>query len=344
MTDQATKAKWCAADAATPGRDHLRRGIPCQDAACAFSDPRAGLLVCDGRGSAPLSQLGTQAAIRAYREWLYLSEVFLRSNLDDSQMEPPDASRLWHSVASSLYAALAQVQVRLVEQRGGRPRDYEFTAVAFIVGRTYAGWMTVGDSLLVVEQAGQLKALGREGAGEFANQTRFVRPVASGEEPLQCGILPVSELGLAAAFSDGTASRFFDLKRGLPAGAVAQLGNMLSSGTLSSEDLHEMLTDRDWDQATGDDRSLALLAPVDCAPGQGESAAQAEPLAATTEPLYLEGAEGEVLEGEGALSITLRAPQVSGRLYLWLLLAAGVGLDIGLLIGQIIFRLQTDAL
>ena len=273
--------QWSAVHGTTPGRDHLRRGVPCQDAAFTCAGSRAGLLVCDGRGSAARSELGAQAAVRVFREWLYQMECLLADCLDDPTATPNVVSARWRLLAGSLYATLAQVQLSLVAQRGGRSQDYEFTAVAFVGGRCHGAWFCVGDSILAVEQAGQLIALGLEEGGEYANQTQFIRPVAAPEMRFASGSLPMADLGLVAGFSDGTASRFFDLKARRPAAALTQLGELLRSGQFRQEDLHEMLTDRDWDAATGDDRSLAMLAAapscernVSCPPEDAATIAQ----------------------------------------------------------------------
>lgn len=257
-------AEWFARDACVPGSDHLRRGQPCQDAACAVAHPRPGLIVCDGRGSSRLSQFGASGAVAAFADWLRMAEALLETSLDAVPMRLS-----WRRLALSLYAALGNVLLRLSRNHGGACSDYEFTAAAFVAGRRRVGWLTVGDSVLVVERGGILMRLGSPDTGEFVNQTRFVAPERHPDDGFHCGWLPARRITGAAAFSDGTAARFLHHASDQPAGAIAQLLEALRSRALDREDVCGILADREWDSSTGDDRSLALLArPANPAPPQ----------------------------------------------------------------------------
>ena len=65
-----------------PGNGHIRRELPCQDASGVWFVPRPVAIVCDGRGSARLSQLGAQAAVRAFRSQCAVLDGMLAQCLD----------------------------------------------------------------------------------------------------------------------------------------------------------------------------------------------------------------------------------------------------------------------
>ena len=331
-------AHWISRHGVTPGRDHLRRGIPCQDAALTLTDPRPALILCDGRGSAPHAEQGSTAALRCFRDWLDMAEPFLQATLDaPGEPAPENFPEAWNRLSLSLYRALARVQQRLAAQRGGLPRDYEFTAVAFIGGRIRGGWFSVGDSVLTAEQNGRLYRLGRSDCGEHANETRFVRPIQDGAPAFYAGLLAMPGLTAVAGYSDGTAARFHDLRNDTPARAVSQLAALLRQGELSEPDLHELLCDRDWDAATGDDRSLALLVQTE---QSVQSRAETEPTRIVCPPLAhaSEAAEGTAAVG-GILAPVDGSPVSRVQMVLRVWIIFGLGLNLGLLIGVVALRL-----
>lgn len=254
-----TPPAWEAVSAFVPGSGHLERGVPCQDRAAAWTEPRPALAVFDGRGSAALSHEGAEAALRALRREIECLEDRLRTTLDE---DPDDglAALAWQGLAQWLYTVAARVQRELADASGRKPTDYEFTLSLAVVGTRRVGWMAVGDSPIVASRHGILFLPRRIESAEFANQTRFVQAVPGRSPGLGGGIIPSDGLDLLAAMSDGAATRLIDLGGHVAADAVRALGSLLVSGELDEPVITMMLEEAEWDAVTRDDRSVAILA------------------------------------------------------------------------------------
>jgi hypothetical protein len=256
-------ASWRAVSATTPGRSHLLDGVPCQDAASAMASPRPHIIVCDGRGSAPLSHLGSERATRAFTALVRAQEDLLACALD-AEGAPAGGispSEAWRHFALSAWRALGDVQKALASERGGEPQDYEFTLAAAVAGKRRVGCLQVGDSLLVLAR-GTCAGLVFPPDGEAnTSATWFVTPDVSPKGLLRAGLFPSKNLTGIAAFTDGVASRYVSLHGHYPAQLFHPLFEDLSKNLLSRQMLHALLSDEAWTPATGDDRGIALLAP-----------------------------------------------------------------------------------
>lgn len=255
---------WRTVAATTPGRSHLLDGVPCQDAAEAMSSPRPHIIVCDGRGSAPLSHLGSERATRAFTALVRAQEDLLACALD-AEGAPAGGispSEAWRHFALSAWRALGDVQKALASERGGEPQDYEFTLAAAVAGKRRVGCLQVGDSLLVLAR-GTCAGLIFPPDGEAnTSATWFVTPDVSPKGLLRAGLFSSRNLTGIAAFTDGVASRYVSLHGHYPAQLFHPLFEDLSKNLLSRQMLHALLSDEAWTPATGDDRGLAMLAPA----------------------------------------------------------------------------------
>ena len=251
---------WASLSAAVPGGGHLERGVPCQDRAAAWAAPRPCAIVLDGRGSARRSHDGAEAAITALRRRLLELEPEFAQCLDRD--DPALARVAWKGVASQLYCTAAREQRRLSEASGLPAGDFEFTLSLTVSGRTSTGWMCVGDSPIVVQRAGVLAMPFCQTGGSFANQTHFVQARPDGPLNLHGGIFSSTGLEAVLLMSDGTAAKFIDLTAQVPAEANRQLADLLATGDLNNGNLTSMLEAEHWSQTTRDDRSLAILVPL----------------------------------------------------------------------------------
>ncbi len=266
-------AAWTSLAVAVPGLAHLERHppLPCQDAAGAFVQPRPALVVADGAGSSPASDLGARAAVIATRRLLATLDGQLSPLLDASP--PPAEDELRHVALLLVKHAKGVLEDLAVEHH--RPvRDVRCTLLVVVVGQARLLWLKVGDGALVVEEAEERQApgdeapelaprllvLGEPGRGEFANQTRFVDEWLELDH-VQSGTLSVERLTGLAAMTDGAAEKLVAYDGRQVSGQLSLWLAQLRQGALRQRDLVRRLYDEAFCRGTsGDDRSLALLA------------------------------------------------------------------------------------
>jgi hypothetical protein len=223
-------------------------------------------MILDGRGSASLSHLGAAAAREVLRSSLRRWEPELASLLDSSGHQLANIG--WQGFARLLYHVAASEQTKLANWYDTECEHFEFTLTLAVVGIARIGWLSVGDSPLVVSShgvTGLTTALDNEG---FANQTTFVAASPKGRLGLRGGVIPSTGVTALLAMSDGTATRLLELKQQTPAPAVSELMAAVASGQLQRTGLSEMLKDSSWDRVTRDDRSIAILSRLKSSPTQ----------------------------------------------------------------------------
>ena len=248
---------WLSLSAAIPGRSHLARGRPGQDAAAGGTEPRPWLVAADGIGSSDRSEFGSLGATDVIREQLDVLAPLVDEALDANSMR---GKELWATAANWIYRALTARQKSLSRSFGGTPADYRFTLAFAALGRRRLGYALVGDAALVVKRNGELSLPQIPYGGEFANETRFVGSSGPLSSILSHGCLPAEGVEGAVGFSDGVSTRALSPDGTRPASALSQILEDASGGTLLREDLFEFLSDPVWDRSTGDDRCIALLA------------------------------------------------------------------------------------
>ena len=215
-------------------------------------------MVLDGRGSASLSHIGTAAAISTLRTAIRGWEGELAALLDTPNREL--AAIGWQGMAQLLYHVAATEQLKLAAWYETQADNFEFTLTLAVVGRANIGWMSVGDSPLVVLRNGIMGLATTLDEVTFANQTMFVTARPPGRLGLRGGVFPSRGVEALLAMSDGTASRLLHLKQQVPADSTAEIARGLAPGVWTDSLLRDMLKDPGWDCVTRDDRSLAILA------------------------------------------------------------------------------------
>ncbi|MGR4069997.1 PP2C family serine/threonine-protein phosphatase [Billgrantia sp. C5P2] len=266
-------AVWSALSVATAGLAHLEGTppLPCQDAVGAVASSRPVLVVADGAGSSPASDLGARFLVAAMLRLADTLEAQLAWLLDGRVAPSPEAL---HQFAE-LLARHAQGSLvdRAAEQ--SRPaRDLRCTLLLALVGRERLLWLKVGDGEIVLERAvpsdaqeggepgllPHLSTLGERGKGEFANQTIFVdeRLVFA---QVQYGCEPMAALTGIALMSDGAAEKLVSLDGEQVSGQLSLWLDDLRQGRLRQRDLVRCFYSEGFCRGTGgDDRSIALLA------------------------------------------------------------------------------------
>ena len=242
-----------------PGAGHIRYATPCQDASGTVLAPRPATIVCDGRGSAKLSHLGAQGAVRAFFSQISVLEPFLAGVLDHDT-----SSEKWTELCRLLYRTLLQVKLDLAAEMGGEEKDYDFTVAFAVAGSVSIGCFQVGDGAIVLRQGGICQTAFAPDKGEFANQTQFLRPGGDAAGKFHARLFPAEGNEGVAITSDGPEYLMFHLPKMEPGPIFGKILDDLVAGELCEQDLRDYLTRSVWvaDQRGADDRSIAVLLPV----------------------------------------------------------------------------------
>jgi len=278
-----TTSRWSTLAVATAGLGHVEKtpAMPCQDAADGVAAPRPALVLADGAGSSPASDLGARTLVSAMLRLADTLEAQLAWLLDGREAPTADA-----------VAQLAELLVRhakgTLHDRAGeqcRPvRDLRCTLLLALVGRERVLWLKVGDGELVLERAvpvnaaqetqeaseaqneeapelmPNLRTLGERGKGEFANQTLFVDERLAFEQ-VQYGVETTAALTGIALMSDGAAEKLVAYDGEQVSGQLSHWLDDLRQGKLRQRDLIRRFYSETFCRGTsGDDRSIALAA------------------------------------------------------------------------------------
>lgn len=254
--------------------------LPCQDAALAITQPRPVLLVADGAGSAAVSEIGSQAVVTGLARLISTLEQQLVTLLDSPVAASPEASRSFGLVmvkhAKGLLADLAQTHRR-------PQKDFRCTLLAIVAGKHHLMWLKIGDGAIVVEQIEsvcsndqtdnrllqpRLQTLGKDGKGEFANQTTFIDEKLTLDD-VQTGGLPIHDITGMALMSDGGAERLVSNDGSKVATQISGWLDSLRQGKLKRRVLTQRFYTEEFTQGTsGDDCGIALCSVELASPPQ----------------------------------------------------------------------------
>ena len=263
--------QWQGLAEAVVGLSHrnAQPALPCQDAAVVQIQPRPVLVVCDGAGSAALSEYGSQALSTGLSRLAHTLELPLLSLLDTPHADDEQARQM---VQMMLRHGKGLLQDLALQHRR-EVKDFRSTVLMVIVGTARLLWFKVGDGAIVLERIEQqydkddsvvcqplLTALGEVGKGEFANQTTFVDDRLSMQD-VQWGMHSSVGVSGLAAMSDGAAEKLVSNNGRMVSGQISRWLEGVREQTLRRRDLTQAFySDRFNQQSTGDDRSIALLA------------------------------------------------------------------------------------
>ncbi len=269
---------WSHGALRTIGSEHLRRQIPCQDAALAETNSRPFAVVCDGRGSAKLSHHGSLAGVTAIKRAVRVLEPMIADCLDCA--ESSTAADAWDRLAVVLLRWLMDEQLALAKTHTCPPEQFDFTLAAIIVGSKHVGWVQVGDSCLAVQRSSTVSLVAKPQRGEWAGQTEFVRPSSRTSAVALRGLIPASGVTGLVAFSDGVAAKLVNALTEEPAPGIGQILDRLASASWSDEQLQAYLEKPFWLEGGDDDRSIAYLVktPTDIVPILDEGPVQSSDL------------------------------------------------------------------
>ena len=206
---------WHAAHGCRRGKGHVANGTPCQDAALARGGRRAFAIVCDGRGSAAHSHLGSTHAVRRFAQLLRDAEPILHRVLDHS-LASAQSEGLWRRFAHIANALQAdQIEYVATEAVRRAANGAEFLAAAeraigqpvtVLSGHEEAHTAGMGIAYSFHEPHGVVGDLGG-GGGDLSMVTPEGPTAPYGSLPI--GTLPVTRMMLE---EPAAATRFIDGK------------------------------------------------------------------------------------------------------------------------------------
>jgi hypothetical protein len=178
------------------GASHVQRGLPCQDASASITLDRHAclLVVADGAGSAPRSDVGAHRAIELVAERAALRWVGVDLSSDGLR-----------GFLVGLLSEVATVFHQLIgsdpRMLGGSPADYATTLAATVVAWPWIAYGGIGDAFLVGcdpdEHLHLLVPPSKD--GEFRNETQFLDPRAS----IACRVILDESLSGVVLSTDG---------------------------------------------------------------------------------------------------------------------------------------------
>lgn len=256
--------RWQGLSVAEIGETHLvcSPPLPRQDACSAVQAPRPALLVADGLGSRPLSQIGADALVRLLPCFLAGVEDLSQAFLDAPLAENEEAQTVACQTYARRLVRFAAAAIRDLGQRLGHSEQaFQSTLLTAVVGTVSVFWLRVGDGAIVfADPDGQLRTAGATDLAVAAGTTETIRTAAMREE-LVCGLEATGHVAGIAAFSDGAGERLIATDGAAIAGYLGKLLSALSTGALDRLQLLDFLRDRRvWAPTSRDDRCLALLA------------------------------------------------------------------------------------
>lgn len=247
--------RWRFLSGQVPGRSHLVAGIPCQDSSLAGDSPRPHVIVCDGRGSARMSERGAWEAAQLLSRQLGNLKPMFETVLDGG--DEASAGALFPILAQCLCLTAAEGQKALAAATpGSTPADFEHTLIFIAAGTRRFMLVQVGDSAAVVRRHGRAETISEPMRGEYANSTFFVSAAGTRYRKVLAGMDGVDAF---AACTDGAAERLIRNSDNAPAGAFEQFWNGMAAGTFDRGGLYRFLSEREWEPKVQDDRALAMI-------------------------------------------------------------------------------------
>ena len=243
--------EWNVGCAAVAGGRHREAGMPCQDRVWTETyDGVTAAALADGAGSAPCSEYGAQAAVRAV--CAYMTQHF------DEMISNPNGAAVGRGLLDAVLAALEQK----AEELETALSDLACTLAAVGIKNGRALLLHIGDGVIGYTNAfdGSVKVLSRPDNGKYRTQTTFVTSPRAYEK-MRLYRCSAEKIGSFILMSDGSAESLYQRQDDRLSGVLDSLTLLTSveapaqmSGFLG-EYLQEQVFPR-----TDDDCSLLIAA------------------------------------------------------------------------------------
>lgn len=251
---------WTIAGASVRGRGHEQTGLPCQDSSNVTLSPNGKwviLVASDGAGTAKRSIVGSRLVCHEFAKYLLILA-------EQCENRPPDA---W--VSDSVIQAVLDVRNLLREQSGSDDiRDYHCTLLAALIGPVGGISIHLGDGAIFGGKAGPDTSttidLSRDyfvsgpENGEYANETVFI---TERDWIKHLRIRPISAADWVILGTDGGMALAMNGETQPKSGFVIPMLHAVMRGTdykTRCKTLEEILSDRQADKLTNDDKTLVF--------------------------------------------------------------------------------------
>ncbi|MDR3259545.1 MAG: protein phosphatase 2C domain-containing protein [Fusobacteriaceae bacterium] len=246
---------WQAVGEAMVGMAHHKGTdvVPCQDAYCLNNTKRLIIVVCDGAGSAILSDIGSKNLSQSIARLVLSLENFFIDLLDECL-----DIILNDMIADIIYKYSILLLKDLGSNHKRNSKDFRTTLLLFVAGGKKAFWLKVGDGEIVIEKKTKLVRVGTSIKGEYSNETVFIDEGLKFAD-VQYGLLDISDVTGIAVMTDGTSERLVSIDGKNIAGRLSEYFDKLRNCKLPREELYKFLTNyEDWKGSTHDDKAIVL--------------------------------------------------------------------------------------
>jgi hypothetical protein len=249
---------WQVVSAHATGTSHAATGAPCQDREGfrIVDDADGGqavvAVICDGAGSAVLSDAGADLTCEALRT---LAGAFVADHGASCVTE------------AQVYTWVADIQARIVQRakaEKAQPRDYACTLVFVIAADSQTICGQIGDGAIVLNTDEELTVALWPQNGEYANQTFFVSQDDARDH------LQLARFGAVrdfVVFSDGLQRLALNEALRIPhAGFFRPLIETVRTAEVldgTRDDLEAFLSSERVNSKTDDDKSIVIACRVD---------------------------------------------------------------------------------
>lgn len=262
-TDLSAHSSWQVYGASSIGKSHIDSSLPNQDSIyLQQTEQGIAAVVCDGAGSAKLSQDGAKFFSQSIGQML----LSLNGNVLDLAQ-----------VKQHIIAQISQIRVDLQSQLSPESslRDYHATVTGLLIhSNNQALLVQIGDSPLITSQFvvtqnqidyfAHLQVYGDDSKNEYVNETHFITQ-DNWQEFLRVEPIDLSQVDCIALMSDGCADLVFEGASLAPKIYRPFFGNLLFNLTQSQSlqqgnaILEQALDNPATYRLTGDDKSLLVL-------------------------------------------------------------------------------------
>lgn len=240
---------WKTIECCVQGSGHISTGTPCQDKTISVTENEVtSIALADGAGSAILSDMGAETAVRSMCEYICQHFDELSANADGVAVKKQ---------------LLQEVNDRLLEvavQQGCLLEDLASTLLLVAIKKETFIMMHIGDGVIGYTKEGKVKVASKPANGEYSNETYFTTsPDAIRTMSLIKGNL--QEIDGFILMSDGTEMSLYDKGTNTLAPVIGRIFSMLSflpKDVVSAKVEDSMRTV--IHDATADDCSIAIVA------------------------------------------------------------------------------------
>lgn len=232
--------------------------IPCQDYSFAKCEDFPFLIVCDGAGSAPLSDIGSKRLAESMVDSIESIQDLIAEILNEDILIDDEERKIQELKQFFIKAGMKELEKLSLEYNVTKD-FFRTTLMIFIIGKKRNFWLKIGDGAIIIQTINdELELVGPIQKGEFINETVFFSEKIK-DDNIACNLIK-NEVKAVISFTDGAGEKLIsnDGKRFAP--LIGKWFAQIRENKFENLELIEFLTSSDvWAKTTGDDKSIAML-------------------------------------------------------------------------------------